>query len=140
MGTPASSKALSRASTPGSSWTEIMRAIQSGNSVTHKLIKGLGKRVRSLEESQLRTGRILADAREEVLEEAGHQDKVNERVEAFRKQVDSLIPMRNCDMIKAFDKALCHAAVEASCNNATDKVIIILCLKVSFKEILCVFV
>jgi hypothetical protein len=128
MGTPASSKALSLASTSGSSWDELLGAIQIGNSKTQKLIKGLGHRVKTLEESQLRTGRIVTDARHAALEVAGQQDKVNKRLEGFRVKVDSFLPMRNCDMIKAFDKALFDSAIEASFNNTTDKVIIILCL------------
>jgi hypothetical protein len=129
MGTPGSSKALSRASTSaGSSWAEIMRTILSGNSMTQKMVKGLGQRVKSLEVSQLRTGRILADAQAEVLGEAEKQVRVNELV-AFREQIGRLIPMKDDDMIKTFDKVLSDASLEASCNDATNRVIIILCLK-----------
>jgi hypothetical protein len=142
MWTPASSIALSLASTSGSSLAEMMGAIQSGNYKTQKLIKGLGQRVKSIEESQLRTSRILADARDEALEETGVPDRITDRFLAFREQVDSFTPMKDCDMIKAFDKALCDAAVESCYNNTTDKVINVLYLSrhlTAFKKILEVF-
>jgi hypothetical protein len=110
----------------------MIGAIRNGNAITHKLVNGLGQRVKSIEGSQLRTGRVLADARDGALAEAGEQGEGSARLEALLEKVNSFLPMKNDQMIINFERALCQSAVESVFHDTTDKVIIILCLSRPF--------
>jgi hypothetical protein len=125
MVTPASSNALSGGASTydESSWHAIMEEIKRGNKQNQKLVSGIGQRVKSIEESQLHTGRILADGRQSALEAAGQHEKVDARYCALRVEVDGFLPMKDDGMIKLFENALYQSAIESAFYDTTDKVI-----------------